>query len=202
MRGRLIVVEGVDGAGKTTQIRLLERSLGRRRRLIRLREPGGTRLGERIRRLLLDIRHEEMAPVTEVLLYMAARAQLVEEQIRPALRRGANILLDRYYHSTAAYQGAAGGFGVRGILDLAERRLKFPRPDLVLLLDLPPRTAARRFGAKKDRVERKGVAYQERVRAAFLSMARQDRRLFRVVDADRPVDQVHHDVLEIIGHVL
>ncbi len=193
MRGRLIVFEGIDGCGKSTQIARLEKDLRRTRRVLRLREPGGTPIGERIRELLADVRHAEMDARTELLLFMASRAQLVEERIRPALAKGAIVLLDRYYHSTAAYQGAAGEIGVRFVLDFAERTMKFPRPDLVLLLDLDPAEAARRTNRARDRVEAKGLAYQRRVRAGFLRMARADRR-FRVVDASAPVDEVQRAV--------
>jgi len=109
MRGSLIAFEGIDGCGKTTQIGLLEASLAPHRRLLRLREPGGTEVGERIRALLADGRHAEMTARTELLLFMAARAQLVAEKIEPGLRGGFVVLLDRYYYSTAAYQGGAVG---------------------------------------------------------------------------------------------
>src|SRR5262245_4526799 len=139
MRGRFIVIEGIDGSGKSTLAgRLAEHVASRRRRLIRLREPGGTRIGEQARALLLDARNGEMTPLTEFFLYMACRAQLVEQIVRPALRKGTVVLCDRYYYSTAAYQGAAGGLGIPAVLDVAERIARFERPDLVLLLDLPP----------------------------------------------------------------
>ena len=129
MRGRFIVVEGIDGSGKTTLAAKLARELKRRgRRVIRTREPGGTRLGEKIRGVLLDARNEAMTPQTELFLYMASRAQLVDQVIRPALRRGTDVVCDRYYYSTAAYQGAAGGLKIGDILTLAENIARFERP--------------------------------------------------------------------------
>ena len=203
MRGRFIVVEGIDGSGKSTlAARLAEHVAARKRRMIRLREPGGTRLGEAVRALLLDAKNAEMTPLTEFFLYMACRAQLVDQIVRPALRRGSVVLCDRYYYSTAAYQGAAGGLGVSAVLDVAERIARFERPDLVLLLDLPPRTARARDGDRKDRVESKGEAYQRRVRRGFLDMARRDRRRFRVIDASRPADRVFEEARKAVDRAL
>ena len=203
MRGRFIVVEGIDGSGKSTLAARLAEDLARRgRRVLRTREPGGTDISERIREILLDADHAEMTPFTEFFLYMASRAQLVEQVIRPALRRGTDVVCDRYYYSTAAYQGAAGRIGVRTVLDVAEKVARFERPDVVALLDLPPAAArARRTGAR-DRVERKGLAYQQRVRRGFLLMARRERRRFRVIDASQPVEDVFRDLREAVNRVL
>ncbi len=203
MRGRFIVVEGIDGSGKSTLAAGLAGHLGALgRRVQRTREPGGTGIGEKIRALLLDAGNAEMTPLTEFFLYMASRAQLVEQVIRPALRRGMDVLCDRYYYSTAAYQGAAGGLGIAAVLEVAEKIARFERPDLVLLLDLPPRAARRRDGDRKDRVESKGEAYQRRVRRGFLEMARRERRRFRVIDASRPADLVFEEARKAVDRAL
>jgi dTMP kinase len=202
MRGRLIVLEGIDGAGKTTQADLLEtrfRSEGVR--FLRAREPGGTVIGEKIRKLLLDARRAEMSPRTELFLYMASRAQLVTEVILPSLESGRAILLDRYYYSTAAYQGAAGNVGVGEVIELAERIAKFPRPDRVILLDVEARAGLERVKRPHDRVEEKGVAYLEKVRKAFLGLAKGDRR-FAVVPAGRPARDVAEEVYRKVKDVL
>jgi dTMP kinase len=201
MQGTLIVFEGIDGSGKSTQIARLEAALAKFRQVDRLREPGGTVVGEKIRELLANPDHTEMTARAELLLFMAARAQLAEEKIGPALRGGRVVLLDRYYHSTAAYQGGASGLGVGKVLDLVET-LRFPKPDLVILLDLDPAEAAKRTDRAKDRIESKGQDYQWKVRSTFLKMARDDRKRFRVIDATRTPDEVHDAVLKVVKRVL
>jgi dTMP kinase len=200
MAGRFIVFEGIDGCGKTTQIGMLESAL--KRKVVRLREPGGTPIGEDIRVVLLNAKHAGMSPTTEFLLYMASRAQLVEQEIRPALKRGDVVLLDRYYYSTAAYQGAAGKLGVKYVLDFAEKTCGFPKPDLVVLLDVDPEEAARRTTREKDRVEAKGIEYQKRVRAAYLAIAKAQKRRFRVIGTSGSIQAVHEKVLEVVTRVL
>ena len=203
MRGRFIVVEGIDGSGKSTMAARLAADLARRgRKVLRTREPGGTPLGEKIRALLLDAKYSEMVPFTELFLYMASRAQLVDEIIRPALRRGSDVVCDRYYYSPAAYQGAAGRVGIGTVIDVAEKIAKFERPDLVALLDLDPSVARRREGNRSDRVESKGLAYQKRVRAGFLQLARRNPRRVRVIDASRPAEEVFEDLRKAVDRVL
>ena len=203
MRGRFIVVEGIDGSGKSTVAARVAEELKRRgRKVLRTREPGGTLLGEKIRGLLLDAKNSEMVPFTELFLYMASRAQLVDEIIRPSLRKGLDVVCDRYYYSTAAYQGAAGRVGIPVVLAVAEKIAKFERPDLVALLDLDPAVARRREGIRDDRVESKGLDYQKKVRAGFLQLAKRDRRRVRVIDAARPADEVFEDVRKAVDRVL
>jgi dTMP kinase len=202
MRGKFIVFEGIDGSGKSSvSAKIEERLKSAGRRVLRTREPGGTPIGEKVRDVLLDPANAEMLPWTELFLYMASRAQLVGQVIRPALKEGVDVLCDRYYYSTAAYQGAAGKVGIPVVLKLAEEVAKFQRPDLVLLFDVPPRVARQRAGDRKDRVESKGEAYQERVRRGFLKMAKADRR-FQVVDASRPADDVFEAARKAVDRVL
>lgn len=202
MRGRFIVFEGIDGSGKSSVSANIERHLkSAGRRVLRTREPGGTPIGEKVRALLLDPANAEMLPWTELFLYMASRAQLVGGTIRPALAKGVDVLCDRYYYSTAAYQGAAGKVGMPMVLRIAEQIAKFQRPDLVLLFDVAPGVARTRAGDRRDRVEAKGAAYQERVRRGFLRMAKADRR-FRVLDASRPAEEVFEAARKAVDRAL
>ena len=203
MRGRFIVVEGIDGSGKSTVAARVAEELKRRgRKVLRTREPGGTLLGEKIRALLLDAKNSEMVPFTELFLYMASRAQLVDEVIRPSLAKGVDVVCDRYYYSTAAYQGAAGKVGIDTVIAVAEKIAKFQKPDVVILLDLNPELARSRDGIRNDRVESKGVDYQKKVRAGFLKLARRDRKRVRIIDAARPAEQVFADVMKAVSRAL
>lgn len=166
-----ITFEGVDGAGKSTQLQLLARRLqAAGYTVVTSREPGGTPLGETIRRLLLA-REFEPGIAAEVLLLAAARAAHVEKVIRPALASGAVVLLDRYTDSSLAYQGGASAAGVEAVLQINEFATGGLWPDLTILLDLPVEMAWSRLGRQPDRMESRGLSYQERVRAAYLQLA-------------------------------
>jgi dTMP kinase len=203
MRGRFIVVEGIDGSGKSTMAARVADDLHRRgRKALRTREPGGTPLGEKIRELLLDAKNSEMVPYAELFLFMASRAQLVDQVVRPALDQGTDVVCDRYYYSTAAYQGAAGKIGIATVITVAEKIATFQKPDLVLLLDLDPALARSRDGIRNDRVENKGLEYQKKVRAGFLKLAKRDRKRIKVIDAARPPEVVLADVLKAVDRVV
>ncbi len=172
MGGGLIVLEGIEGVGKSTQLQLLRTSLERTNPVEAVREPGGTPAGDEIRRLLLDP-DSQLDERTEALLFMASRAQVVAGVIRPALERGAFVLVDRFFLSTYAYQIAGRGLpedDVRRANALATNGLI---PDLTLLLDLPPGAAMDRAARRsaQDRIERSGDAFYKRVRDAFVSFA-------------------------------
>jgi len=203
MHGAFIVVEGIDGSGKSTMVSHVANELRRRgRQVLRTREPGGTAISEQIRALLLDAKNFAMVPFTELFLYMASRAQLVDEVIRPSLAKGIDVVCDRYYYSTAAYQGAAGKVGIDTVIAVAERIAKFQKPDVVVLLDLDPELARSRDGIRNDRVENKGLEYQKKVRAGFLKLARRDRKRVKVINASRPAEQVYADVMKAVDRAL
>jgi dTMP kinase len=190
LSGRFLVIDGPDGAGKTTQAGLLAQWLRGEGAAVEVaRDPGGTPIGERVRAILLDRVHEEMVVPCELMLYMASRAQLVAQVIRPALEKGACVLCDRYVSSTVAYQGA-GGAEVADVREVGRVAVGGLWPDLTLLLDLPAQTGLSRLARGKDRVESKDFAYHSRVRELFLQQARQDKGHWAVVDAGGSAEEV------------
>lgn len=201
LKGRFIVFDGPDGSGKSTQFRAIAdmaRAAGVEVREVR--EPGGTAVGERIRDILLDPVHDEMALRCEMMLYMASRAQLVEQVIRPALRASAFVLADRFVSSTYAYQGAAGGLPTHEIDAVAnaacgERTAGGAWPDLTVIFDVDSQTAATRLNPLLDRMEQKGAAFHARVRAGYLDQAARDPDHFAVIDARHGAERVTRDTL-------
>ncbi len=195
-----IVIDGPDGCGKTTQVRLLRDQLsGRSVPVSSFRDPGETAIGEAVRELLLDADREEMTARTETFLYMASRAQLVDEKLRPALENGKTVLLDRYYYSTAAYQGVAGEVPLESILDMAETATGGLDPDLTIILDLPAEVGLERNGGTPDRMERKGLEYHRAVRNGFLQLADRFADHTVVVDATQSIETVHRIICRHAG---
>ena len=196
--GFFITFEGIEGGGKTTQIcRLAERLTAEGVDVVVTREPGGDSLAESIRRLLLDPANVPVAPVAELLLYAAARAQHVARVIRPALQAGRVVLCDRYSDSTQAYQGGGRGVNAEILRQLHHLAADGLMPDLTLLFDLDPETGLARAGARgkdPDRIEGEDVSFHRKVRAAFLDAARRDPVRFRLIDASRDMDAVADDV--------
>ncbi|HEX2435374.1 MAG TPA: dTMP kinase [Solirubrobacterales bacterium] len=189
-----VTLEGIDGSGKTTQAELLAKALGDDTVLVR--EPGGTPASERIRELVADPA-VELEPAAELLLFCAARAQLVAEVIRPALDAGRDVVSDRFSDSTAAYQGAARGVSVEVAVSVnlvATGRLT---PDVTVLLRIDPELAATRSRGE-DRIEREGLEFQRRVAEAYERLARSDPSRIKVVDAEGDVDEVHARVMEAV----
>jgi len=176
-----VTFEGVDGSGKSTQAQLLaERLRSEGREVVLTREPGGTAAGERIREILLH--GEGLAPWAEASLFAAARAQLVDEVIRPALARGADVVSDRYVDSSLAYQGLARGLGVERVLEVNLLATGGLLPDRTFLILLPPAEAAARRGGEPDRIEREGAAFVEEVDRAYREIARVFAQRVVVVD--------------------
>jgi dTMP kinase len=176
-----VTFEGVDGSGKSTQAQLLaERLRSEGREVVLTREPGGTAAGERIREILLH--GEGLAPWAEASLFAAARAQLVDEVIRPALARGADVVSDRFLDSSLAYQGLARGLGVERVLEVNLLATGGLLPDRTFLILLPPAEAAARRGGDPDRIEREGAAFVEEVDRAYREIARVFAQRVVVVD--------------------
>ena len=191
-RGRFVVLEGGDACGKTTQTRLLVARLrADGREVVATFEPGKTEVGAQIRALLLD-GPERVAPATEALLLAADRAQHVEEVVRPALERGADVVSDRYVPSSLAYQGVGRGLGVRRVDELNRWATGGLEPDLVVVLDLPDDAATRREVGPPDRLERETADFHARVRAAYRELAVE--RDWVVVDAGRSIEEVADSV--------
>lgn len=199
LAGKFIVFEGPDGSGKTTQFRRFMAACHEAGvEICEVREPGGTGVGEKIREVLLDHAHKDMTLPCEMLLYMASRAQLVEQRIRPALAKGQLVLADRFVASTVAYQGAAGGLPLRDITDVARVALQGFKPDLVVVFDVDEATAAKRMSPLLDRMEAKGREFHRRVRQGYLDQIAADPAQFRRIDATQPEDQVWTALLAVI----
>ena len=197
--GKFIVLDGPDGCGKSTQTELLADWLGRQGVGVeRFRDPGTTAIGEKIRQILLDPEHDRMDTRTELLLYMAARAQLWAEKIKPAFDAGKCVLLDRWLSSTCAYQGYAGEFGIDKVIAIATDSLERAWPDLTIIVDVDLETAFSRLGKKLDRMEQKGKDYHQKVREGFLKLA-DGRENFVVVDACGEVEAVHRAVVKVMA---
>jgi dTMP kinase len=190
--GLFLVLEGLDGTGKSTQAkRLVERVGASGRRVVHLREPGGTPAGERIREILLDPASGDLDAVTEVFLYQAARRRLVLERLVPALAEGAVVVCERWHTATAAYQGAGGGADPDLVLRTSAAATGGVEPRRSLLLALPRGVAAvRRADRPPDRIEARDDAYRARVERAFRSIFSGDPDRFRVVDAEGAPDEV------------
>lgn len=198
-----VTLEGVDGSGKSTQAALLARALELSGRPVtRLREPGGTAISEKIRALVLDPACSEMSDACELLLYEAARAQLVHEVIRPALAAGRDVVCDRFMDSTTAYQAFADGLPAEAVAAANEVATAGTVPDLTVVLDADPAQAAERRAGRAgsgDRMEAKGDPYQRRVAAGYRAVAAADAGRVRLVDAGRPVAEVFSDVCRLVA---
>jgi len=197
---RFIVIDGPDGAGKTTQLKLLAEHLRTRGvEVCLVRDPGGTAIGDRIRRILLDNAHGEMGVECELMLYMASRAQLAAEVIRPALARGECVLCDRYISATVAYQGA-GGAEPDTVLQAGRIAVGPTWPDLTILLDLDAEVGLARVAGQRrhDRMESRGAEFHRRVRKMFLRQAQEQPERFAVVDAAGTVEEVQQRLRKVV----
>jgi dTMP kinase len=199
VRGVLITFEGVEGSGKSTQMRRLGRWLTRHGHQVELtREPDGTALGVAVRRLF----ERRPAPLAELFLFLAARHQHVTERIVPWLARGRLVLSDRYADATVAYQGYGRGLDPDLIRDLNVRATGGVLPDLTLLFDLDPATGLRRIGRRRDTFEREALAFHRRVRRGYREIQRAEPKRVRLIDASRSPDAIAAEVRASVGELL
>jgi dTMP kinase len=204
-----ISFEGIEGSGKTTNIRHAVRFLrDKGHDCVITREPGGTRIGEKIRAILLDPSSKEMDPLTELLLYTADRSQHIKELIAPFLSAGKTVVCDRYYDATVVYQGYARGLDTELILRLHRLLFENLKPDITLLLDLPPEVGLSRAwkqidNGARDRVETRfeeeTLSFHKKVRSGYLEMARLEPARFRIIDASKEADQVREEITRTLS---
>jgi len=201
-RGVLITFEGPEGSGKSTQSRRLAAWLRRQgRSVLATREPGGTRIGRQLRRIVLDLRSGALDPLTELSLYIAARAELVRQVLRPALKAGKVVLLDRFQDSTWVYQGYAGQVDRKLVEQLGKAAMEEVVPKLTLLLDLPVRVGLKRV-THPNRFESKPVAFHKQVRKGYLVLKRREPKRIRLIRADQSIDLVQQQIREEVQRVI
>ena len=199
MKGKFITFEGSEGCGKSTQSKLLcdyLRSKGRS--VVYLREPGGVKISEKIRDILLDHKNSGMSPECEMLLYMAARAQLVNDIIKPALKTGKIVICDRYMDSTVAYQGYGLGMDIGFIKKVGRFATKGATPDLTIFLDLPVKKGLKHRELTRDRIERRALNYHRRVREGYLRIVGSEPRRVKAVTVAEDKSQTQRAIREII----
>jgi len=209
-RGIFFTLEGIDGTGKSTQHRLLVRYLrSQGRKVVSTREPGGTAVGERVRSILLASRTGELAPLAELALIYAARAQHLEEVVRPALARGEIVVSDRFNDASFAYQGYGRQLGIKTVRAFDRIIRGQTQADLTIVLDLDPRLALARAQGReirrnspRGRFEAAGLEFHQRVRAGYLAIARREPRRVKVVKADRAVAEIQAEIREIVHEFL
>jgi dTMP kinase len=208
--GLFITFEGLDGTGKSTQLSRAVRYIRKcGHRVLVTREPGGTRAGERIRDILLASKTGKLAPLAELALMYAARAQLLEERIRPALARGEVVVSDRYNTASFAYQGYGRKLGTAAVRGFDRVICGTTQPDLTIILDLDPeRALGRALGrdtqklSRLDRIEAQGLAFHKRVRAGYLAIARSAPERIKLVRADQSIEELQHQIRELIEPLL
>ena len=203
-----ISFEGIEGSGKTSHAEHMVRFLqDKSHDCVITREPGGTRIGEKIRAILLDPLSKDMDPLTELLLYTADRAQHIKEYILPLLSEGKIVLCDRYYDATMAYQGFARGLNIGLIEKMHTLLFDNLKPDITLLLDLPPEIGLNRAWqqinngnriSKETRFEEERLSFHKRVRAGYLELSRLEPERFRVIDASKKEDEVREEIIKIL----
>jgi dTMP kinase len=202
-KGIFITFEGSEGSGKSTQAQLIFGYLKKRgKKVLFIREPGGVAISEAIRRILLDVRNTAMTKESETLLYMAARAQLIKEKIIPALQKGMIVLCDRFLDSTIAYQGYGCGVDLKAIKTIGKFATLGIQPQLTLLFDIETKKGLSRTHFVKDRIERRSLAYHNRVRKGYMCLAKQNPRRIRVIKVNKSKEEIQRIVKKHINTLL
>jgi len=203
-RPLFISFEGIDGSGKSTQCQMLYHDLLDGGYVVHLfREPGGTKISEEIRKILLDKEHTEMSPVTEMLLYFSSRNQLITEKVKPALERGEIVLLDRFVDSTIAYQGYGRDLSLESIQKVADVAIGDVGPDLTILVDTPLETAEDRMDTRElDRLEAENAEFKQRTRNGYLELARNEPHRFLVLDGRESIESLKEIVSSKVKQLL
>jgi len=204
MKGILITFEGIDYSGKTTQAKKLVNYLRRKGfKVMLLREPGGEKVSESIRKVLLSSRNIGMNPFTELLLYMASRAQLVSKIILPALRQGKVVICDRFCDSSLAYQGYGRGIHKKMIESLNRVSVFGLKPDLTILIDIPIQVFTKRMrrnDKKKDRIEKEKIDFYRKVRNGYLRIAQKEKKRFKVINGSNEIGKVWSEIRQAVNH--
>jgi dTMP kinase len=200
----LIVLEGVNGAGKSTLQEKIKNHFSATHKVVTSFEPGGTPLGQSLRKLLLEKQSMSISPLAEALLFSADRAEHVRSLIRPQLMSGSLVLLDRYYYSTVAFQGYGHELPIEPLLQLSEIAIQGQRPDLVLLIDLPPEEGLRRNADKEeeDKFEDEELEFHERLRMGFLELAERLPEPFAILDGMKSSEEIFAEAKELVQKVV
>jgi len=206
MNGKFISIEGIEGAGKSTQLRFIQSFLEQQgKTVVVTREPGGTKLGEQIRELLLTPRDEGMSHDAELLLMFAARAEHLEQVIKPALLRGDWVLCDRFVDATFAYQGGGRGIDVKRIESISDWTLRATHTDLTLLFDLPVEIGQARVAKRnqdKDRFEQEKTVFFQQIRQCYLNRAEHEPERIKIIDASQDIEQIQQQVTAVLTELL
>lgn len=202
-KGLFITFEGSEGSGKSTQSALVFEYLkAKKLPVMLLREPGGVKISEKIRQILLDVKTKDMGDECETLLYMAARAQLVKEVLKPALEKGQIVLCDRFLDSTVAYQGWGNGVNIEAIERIGDFAVSGIKPELTLLFDIDTTQGLSRTNAQKDRIELRSLEYHARVRQGYLDQAKKEPKRIKVISVDAPKEAIFERVKAFIDKVI
>ncbi len=199
VKGIFITFEGAEGSGKSTQASMVTNYLKKLKKpVMRIREPGGVKISESIRKMLLSVKNKKMCNECEMLLYMAARAQLIEEVIAPALKKGKIVICDRFLDSTIVYQGYGHGMDVELIKKIGHFATKKIVPDLTFVFDIDAKKGLSRTGKVKDRIEQRSLTYHNKVRRGYLAIAKREPKRIKLIKVNRSKESIFEIVRQYI----